>query len=183
KSARIDVFTDKPDKAQTMLEKSEVKLSAIEQVMHTQGINDRYLSNTTETTLKHDIKYALSILTKEQQSPLQEKAVNFALNHLSEREAAFTQKELVVEAIRYAFEETNQPIVKEQIETELAKRSDVLSAEYSDGTRWTTQAALETEKHILRNIDQGKDQHTPYASSKQVQDYLDTQPHLTQGQR
>ncbi|MGR5489164.1 hypothetical protein, partial [Vibrio alfacsensis] len=80
----------------------------------------------------HDIEQALSILSKGKNAPLQEKAVNFALNHLSDREAAFTQKELVVEAIRYAFEEANQPIVKEQIEAELAKRSDVLSAEYSD---------------------------------------------------
>ena len=177
------MFTDSPDKAQSNLEKSEVKLSAIERVVETQNVNDRYLSSATETTLKHDIASALSILTKEQQSPLQEKAVNFALNHLSEREAAFTQKELVVEAIRYAFEEANQPIVKENIEAELAKRSDVLSAEYSDGTRWTTQAALDTEKHILRNVDQGKGQHTPFATERQVERYLDTQPRLTQGQR
>ncbi|MFA0072119.1 conjugative transfer relaxase/helicase TraI [Vibrio cyclitrophicus] len=182
KSARIDVFTDNPDKAQSTLEKSEVKLSAIEQVMHTQPINDRYLSSATETTLKSDIEQALSILSKEQNTPLQERAVNFALSHLSEREAAFTQKELVVEAIRYAFEDANQPIVKEQIETELASRSDALSAEYSDGTRWTTQAAIDTEKHILRNIDQGKNQHTPFATEHQVSQYLNAHPRLTQGQ-
>lgn len=183
KSARIDVFTDRPDKAQSTLEKSEVKLSAIERVIETQNVNDRYLSEATETTLKSDIEQALSILSKEQNTPLQEKAVSFALNHLSEREAAFTQKDLVVEAIRYAFEEANQPMVKEQIEAELAKRSDALSAEYSDGTRWTTQAALDTEKHILRNIEQGKNQHTPFATERQVARYLDTQPRLTQGQK
>ncbi|CAK3399505.1 hypothetical protein VCRA2128O309_490001 [Vibrio crassostreae] len=109
--------------------------------------------------------------------------MNFALGHLSEKEAAFTQKELVVEAIRYAFEEANQPIIKEQIETELAKRSDVLSAEYSDGTRWTTQAALDTEKHILQNFAQGKNQHKPFATHQQVRHYLDAQPRLTQGQK
>ncbi|MFM2623537.1 conjugative transfer relaxase/helicase TraI [Vibrio owensii] len=183
KSARIDVFTDRPDKAQSTLEKSEVKPSAIERVMHTQHVNDRYLSEVTETTLKSDIEQALSILSKEQNTPLQEKAVSFALNHLSEREAAFTQKDLVVEAIRYAFEEANQPMVKEQIEAELAKRRDVLSAQYSDGTRWTTQAALDTEKHILRNIDQGKNQHSPFTTKRQVTDYLNAQPRLTQGQR
>ncbi|CAH1534276.1 Conjugative transfer relaxase/helicase TraI [Vibrio owensii] len=183
KSARIDVFTDRPDKAQSTLEKSEVKLSAIERVIETQNVNDRYLSEATETTLKSDIEKALTIITQEQNTPLQEKAVSFALNHLSEREAAFTQKDLVVEAIRYAFEEANQPMVKEQIEAELAKRSDALSAEYSDGTRWTTQAALDTEKHILQNIEQGKDQHTPFATPRQVARYLDTQPRLTQGQK
>ncbi|MEZ8808920.1 AAA family ATPase, partial [Vibrio atlanticus] len=112
-----------------------------------------------------------------------EKAVSFALNHLSEREAAFSQKALVVEAVRYAFEEAGGSITKEQVETELTKRSDTLSAEYSDGTRWTTHAALETEKRILQNIDDGKDQHQPFATHKQVQDFLDTKPRLTQGQK
>ncbi|MEZ9292391.1 conjugative transfer relaxase/helicase TraI [Vibrio lentus] len=183
KSARIDVFTDNPDKAHAALEKSEVKLSAIERVMHTQSVNDRYLTDATVATVKNDIEQALPLLNKVQNSPLQEKALNFALSHLSEKEAAFTQKELVVEAIRYAFEEANQPIIKEQIETELAKRSDALSAEYSDGTRWTTQAALDTEKHILRNIEQGKSQHAPFASPKQVERYLDEKPRLTDGQK
>ncbi|MFA0412169.1 hypothetical protein AB4505_28900, partial [Vibrio splendidus] len=92
KSARIDVFTDNPDKAQAALEKSEVKLSAIERVMHTQSVNDRYLTDTTAITVKSDIQQALTLLNKEQNSPLQEKALNFALSHLSEKEAAFTQK-------------------------------------------------------------------------------------------
>ncbi|MFA0481951.1 AAA family ATPase, partial [Vibrio splendidus] len=51
------------------------------------------------------------------------------------------------------------------------------------GTRWTTHAALETEKRILQNIDDGKDQHQPFATHKQVQDFLDTKPRLTQGQK
>lgn len=183
KSARIDVFTDNPDKAQSTFEKSEVKLSAIERVIHPQTVNDRYLSHTTELTLRSDIEQALTLLGQTQSRPLQEKAVNFALVHLSEREAAFTQKALVIEAIRYAFEEAKDPLVKEEIEAELAKRRDVLSAEYSDGTRWITQAALDTEKQLLRNIDQGKDQHTPYATEQQVSQYLDAQPRLTRGQK
>ncbi|MEZ8082798.1 conjugative transfer relaxase/helicase TraI [Enterovibrio norvegicus] len=183
KSDRIDVFTDNTDKAHIALEKSDIKLSAIERVTQTQHTNDRYLSTATEKTLKDDIKSALGVLTKEQNSPLQEKAVNFALGHLSEKEAAFTQKELVVEAIRYAFEEANQPVVKSQIEAELAKRSDILSAEYSDGTRWTTQKALDTEKQILSNIEKGKNQHTSFATSRQVDNYLESQPRLTQGQK
>ncbi|MFS1985952.1 hypothetical protein BCU00_019560 [Vibrio breoganii] len=85
--------------------------------------------------------------------------------------------------MRYAFEEAGGSITKEQVETELTKRSDTLSAEYSDGTRWTTQAALKTEKRILQNIADGKDQHQPFATPKQVQDFLDTKPRLTQGQK
>ncbi|HAS6097680.1 TPA: AAA family ATPase, partial [Vibrio vulnificus] len=138
---------------------------------------------TTQALLKQDVSQALSALAKVQNTPLIEKAVSFALNHLSEREAAFSQKALVVEAVRYAFEEAGGSITKDQIEIDLAKRSDTLSAEYSDGTRWTTQAALETEKRILQNIVDGKSQHQPFATPKQVQDFLDTKPRLTHGQK
>ncbi|MFA0687849.1 AAA family ATPase, partial [Vibrio sp. 10N.222.49.A10] len=183
KTERLDIFTDKPDKAQSALEKEQVSPSAIERVLQTQNVNDRYLNDATQDLLKQDVSQALSALAKAQNAPLIEKAVSFALNHLSEREAAFSQKALVVEAVRYAFEEAGGSITKEQVETELTKRSDTLSAEYSDGTRWTTHAALETEKRILQNIDDGKDQHQPFATHKQVQDFLDTKPRLTQGQK
>ncbi|KJR35924.1 conjugative transfer relaxase/helicase TraI [Vibrio sp. S234-5] len=183
KTQRLDIFTDKPDKAQSALEKEQVSPSAIERVLQTQNVNDRYLNDTTQALLKQDVSQALSALAKAQNAPLIEKAVSFALNHLSEREAAFSQKALVVEAVRYAFEEAGSSITKDQIETELAKRSDTLSAEYSDGTRWTTQAALETEKRILQNIIDGKDRHQPFATPKQVQTFLDTKPRLTQGQK
>ncbi|CAK3303595.1 Conjugative transfer relaxase/helicase TraI [Vibrio crassostreae] len=183
KTERLDIFTDKPDKAQSALEKEQVSPSAIERVLQTQNVNDRYLNDATQDWLKQDVSQALSALAKSQNAPLIEKAVSFALNHLSEREAAFSQKALVVEAVRYVFEEAEGSVTKEQIETELTKRSDTLSAEYSDGTRWTTQAALETEKRILQNITEGKDQHPPFATPKQVQDFLDTKPRLTQGQK
>lgn len=183
KTQRLDIFTDKPDKAQSALEKEQVSPSAIERVLQTQNVNDRYLNDTTQALLKQDVSQALSALAKVQNTPLIEKAVSFALNHLSEREAAFSQKALVVEAVRYAFEEAGGSITKDQIEIDLAKRSDTLSAEYSDGTRWTTQAALETEKRILKNIIDGKDRHQPFATPKQVQDFLDSKPRLTQGQK
>ncbi|MGR5318462.1 AAA family ATPase, partial [Vibrio mediterranei] len=43
--------------------------------------------------------------------------------------------------------------------------------------------ALDTEKRILQTITDGKDQHQPFATPKQVQAFLDTQPRLTQGQK
>ncbi|MCG9727503.1 conjugative transfer relaxase/helicase TraI [Vibrio brasiliensis] len=182
-SRNIDIFTDHPDKALHALEKADSRASAIERVLDTEAVNDHYVSKATEPILRQDIEQALRILTTEQQRPAYEKAVSFALNHLSEKEAAFTQKALVVEAIRYAFEETNTSVTKAHIESELAKRSDALSAQYNDGTRWTTQSAIDAEKHILSNIEKGKNQHDAFASSKQAQTYLDEQSQLTQGQK
>ncbi|MCC4791385.1 hypothetical protein LMH72_27045, partial [Vibrio splendidus] len=84
---RLDIFTDKPDKAQSALEKEQVSPSAIERVLQTQNVNDRYLNDATQDLLKQDVSQALSALAKAQNAPLIEKAVSFALNHLSEREA------------------------------------------------------------------------------------------------
>lgn len=182
-SRRVDIFTDHPNKALRALEKADVRPSATERVLPATGANDRYFSSATASTLQHDIEQALSLLAHQHQKPALDKAVHFALAHLSEKDAAFTQKALVIEAVRYAFEETTTPITKADIEAQLAKRKEALSVEYSDGTRWTTNAALATERRILDNIAQGKNQHSPFATPQQVQAYLETQPHLTEGQR
>lgn len=182
-SRRVDIFTDRTDKALQALDRAEIRPSAIERVLHHRACNDHLLSHSTESTLRRDIEQALNVLAKADQRPASEKAVRFALNHLSEQEAAYTQKALVIEAVRYAFEETHTPITKTHIEAELAKHSDTLSVQYCDGTRWTTQTALETEKHILSNIEQGKDQRPALASPKHVRAYLEGQPHLTNGQK
>ncbi|MFS1963300.1 hypothetical protein BCU31_025230 [Vibrio lentus] len=65
--------------------------------------------------LKQDVSQALSSLAQARNAPLIEKAVSFALNHLSEREAAFSQKALVVEAVRYAFEEAGALLLKSRL--------------------------------------------------------------------
>ncbi|EJX5614682.1 conjugative transfer relaxase/helicase TraI [Vibrio parahaemolyticus] len=183
KSQRIDIFTDNTDKALKTMESSEFRPSAVERVLHSQMHNDRYLSNSTAQTLKSDVQEALNILSAKQNTNIIEKAVSFALAHVSEREAGFTQKELVLEAIRYSFEEAGQAISKEHIEKELMGRSDTLSAEFSDGTRWTTQQALDTENHILSNIKQGIDKHSPFATVKQVSEFLTSKTQMTTGQK
>lgn len=182
KSQVIDVYTDDADKAQKSLDKSDIKPSATQRVLHT-SVNDHQLSNLSEELIKKDVQLAIHALSQEQNATVQEKAVSFALNHLSEREAAFTQKELVIEAVRYSLEEANAPITKTQIEDTLTQNKDILSVQYSDGTRWTTQAALKTEKDILANIEEGKGKRRAFATDKQVKRYLDTQSRTTQGQR
>jgi len=183
KSQYIDVFTDNVDKAQNTIEKSEVRPSATQRVMHTQTKNDRYLSQATAQTLIRDVTKVLDALPIDNRKSVVEKSVDFAVSHISEKEAGFTQKELVTEAIRYAFNEAGHAVTKDKIEHELEKRSETLSAEFSDGTRWTTQSALDTEKHILANIKQSKGQSSAYATQKQVQDFLETKPRFTEGQK
>uniref|UniRef100_UPI000C8343E9 conjugative transfer relaxase/helicase TraI n=1 Tax=Vibrio splendidus TaxID=29497 RepID=UPI000C8343E9 len=70
KTERLDIFTDKPDKAQSALEKEQVSPSAIERVLQTQNVNDRYLNDATQDWLKQDVSQALSALAQAQNAPL-----------------------------------------------------------------------------------------------------------------
>ena len=132
KSPCIDVFTDQPDKAKDSLDKSDTTFSAIERVMHTKTTNDRYLTEQPKT-LHSDITEALKHLTQAHNQPLHDKAVNFALNHLSEKEAAFTQKNWSSPRFAMPLKKLSSPSSKKRLKR-LAKRADTLSVEYSDGT-------------------------------------------------
>ncbi|MDP2558423.1 hypothetical protein Q8W15_16320 [Photobacterium damselae subsp. piscicida] len=92
-----------------------------------------------------------ALLDQQAPKPLIEQAVNFALSHVSEQQAGFKHSELVVEAIRFAMDEKGTTVLESEIHkklNELQQQDSVLSAQFSDGTRWTTQEAIETEKRI-----------------------------------
>lgn len=180
---RVDIYTDNVEKTHAALEKSEVRPSAIYRVMESQGEVDKYVSGQTSSLLLSDVNTILKGIQDPPEAALVEKAVSFALSHVGEREAGFTQKELVVEAVRYAFEEAGKPITGNEIIAQLQNTSNALSSEFHDGTRWTTQEAIETEKHILDNITQGKESVKPFATAKQVNDYLAQHPNMTNGQK
>ncbi|CCN50837.1 putative Conjugative transfer relaxase protein TraI [Vibrio nigripulchritudo MADA3029] len=182
-SQKVDVFTDDEAKALQRVERNEFRPSAIERLMDAEGAPERYLSQATAQSVRQDVQ---RVLTHRQSPPTHsnvERAVQFALAHLSERNAAFSQQALVVEAVRYAFSETDSPVTREEILSSLAHCQGTLSADYTDGTRWTTRDAMETENAILTNIASGKDQRKPFATSQDTHAYLARHSSLTRGQR
>ncbi|MDC5841099.1 conjugative transfer relaxase/helicase TraI [Vibrio europaeus] len=176
----LDIYTDNKVKTEQAMQKMEHRPSAITRVLESTVTNDRFVNHHTAEDIQRDVCSALSERSVE--LPVIERAVNFAINHISEREAGFTQKQLVEEAIRYAFEEAGQAVTKEEVAQLLSDTSNLLSAEYQDGTRWTTKDAIETERTIIETVKDGQGQVTPYATQKETERFLSEQTRLTQGQ-
>ncbi|GLO64173.1 conjugal transfer protein TraI [Vibrio sp. MACH09] len=181
----MDIYTDNKDKTESAMQKMEYRPSAITRVLESSPTVDRYLSELTASDIKKDVSVALDKALSERsiEIPLIEKAVTFAINHISEREAGFSQKALVQEAVRFAFEEAGQAITKDEVTELLNEKSELLSAEFHDGTRWTTQEAVDTEKHIIDTLKAGKNQVLPYATLPETQRFLTEQTRLTLGQK
>ncbi|MDC5808794.1 conjugative transfer relaxase/helicase TraI [Vibrio europaeus] len=176
----LDIYTDNKVKTEQAMQKMEHRPSAITRVLESRATNDRFVTRHTAVGIQRDVCSALAERTVE--LPVIERAVSFAIHHISEREAGFTQKQLVEEAVRFAFEEAGQAVTKEEVAQLLNEKSDLLSAEYQDGTRWTTQAAIETEHTIIEALKKGQGQVIPYATPADTRRFLSEQTHLTQGQ-
>ncbi|MGR5116251.1 conjugative transfer relaxase/helicase TraI [Photobacterium damselae] len=186
-SKQLHIFTDNQEKLESRMEKSHIQPSSMARVMASTQTLDKYVNAQTIETLQSDVSVAVqSLLDQQAPKPLIEQAVNFALSHVSEQQAGFKHSELVVEAIRFAMDEKGTTVLETEIHdklNELQQQDSVLSAQFSDGTRWTTQEAIETEKRILARLDAGRGQVASYASERQADAYLAQQDWMTNGQK
>ena len=186
-SKQLHIFTDNQEKLEARMEKSHIQPSSMARVMASTQSLDKYVNAQTVETLQSDVTVAVQALLDQQApKPLIEQAVNFALGHVSEQQAGFKHSELVVEAIRFAMDEKGTTVLESEIHNklnELQQQDSVLSAQFSDGTRWTTKEAIETEKRILTRLDAGKGQVASYASERQADAYLAQQDWMTDGQK
>jgi conjugative transfer relaxase protein TraI len=183
-SSRVDIYTDKAQALDSKLNKSEVRPSSIEKVVQSQGNNNKWLSQSTEDVLKQDLRAALDSI-KEQHKPISDvdSAVKFAINHMSEKQAGFKHQDLVSAALKYALSKENAAISPATVMAALEKHPNLISAEYQDGTRWTTKAILETENQILTAFESGKNVKEAVATPQEAKLFLDNHPDKTQGQK
>ncbi|WP_394230796.1 conjugative transfer relaxase/helicase TraI [Shewanella colwelliana] len=189
---QVDVFTDKAQQFDDRLEKSEVKPASIARIMQAAEVPEKFVNSQTTALLTQDVTAALGVINEQHQDKgLIHNAVMFALNHISEKEAGFSQKELITSAIQYAFEEQGRSITKAEVTAKLdvmkhpqaQDNAPLLSAEYHDGTRWTTQAAIDTETRILDRFNNGKAQLSPLTNVATATEYLNQNTRLTEGQK
>lgn len=84
-------------------------------------------------------------------------AIDYAMRHLSEREAGFTHKDLMTVAMNHAIGNVTEKMLT-QVAVEMEKTGVLLRGERFDGTLWTTADAVKIEKEILSlaTKDQGK---------------------------
>lgn len=181
----VTFFTDNSEKLINNINKSSVQPGSIQKIMSATNSNDKYLNSKTIDSLSSDIRHVMSELTSQQNLPIVDKVAEYAISLLSEREAAFDHKELIKAAILYSNEQYKTPTTKADLDNalnRLEQKGEILSTEYSDGTRWVTKDALETEKFILSRIEQGKGTVTPLATSAHVERSLDG-TRTTEGQK
>ncbi|HIF9542117.1 TPA: conjugative transfer relaxase/helicase TraI [Photobacterium damselae] len=186
-SHTMQIFTNDQEKLHAHLEKSQIQPTAMSRVMASTDTLDKYINAQTHQALQQDVNAAVSALLEQQApKPLIDQAVQFALNHVSEQQAGFKHTALVVEAIRFAMDEKGTTVLEDEINSKLdtlSQQGRVLSAQYSDGTRWVTKEAIETEQRILGRLEAGKGQVQAYSQPSHAQRYLAQQDWLTDGQK
>ncbi|WP_305810563.1 conjugative transfer relaxase/helicase TraI [Photobacterium leiognathi] len=186
-SRTLHIFTDSHDKLANRLDKSRIQPGAMARVMASTAQLDKYISHQTREALYQDVQAGIAaLLTQQAPTPLIDQAVNFALNHVSEQQAGFKHAELVVSAITFAMNEKGTTVLGTEVSDklkQLTQQGTVLSAQFHDGTRWTTREAVETEQRILQRLADGKGAVTPLVNKKQADRYLGEQTWLTEGQK
>ena len=144
------------------------------------------LKDSLHQSLRGDIESAIAVLVsdskqfKESESlaakdPIRiaEKAVNFAIEKLSERDAGFKHTSLVIEALEYAIESgISLSELKTVLDQKEASGELVMGQYYSDGTRWTTKEAIDLEKSIITNVQDGKGTENALIDKEEALRYL-----------
>lgn len=184
---QLRIMTESTSKLEEHIGKSKIQPSTMSIIMQRENVIEKYVNAQTQQALFQDVGAAINnILDRSTEKPVIEQAVNFAIGHVSEQKAGFSHAELVTQALRYTFETLGKSVTNEEIKAQLEiMKADghMLSTEYSDGTRWTTKEAIETEFRILKRMEEGKNTTTPFVTEKEAADYLAKNTWLSQGQR
>ncbi|MGX9520564.1 conjugative transfer relaxase/helicase TraI [Vibrio mediterranei] len=180
----LTYYTTDANKIEKRLSQTHVQPASLSRVLAATGQLDKYINHTTPQQLSHDTEAALTALLGSVNTSAVEKATTYAMTHLSESDVTMTHQHLVKTALEYALTSLGEPISPDGVLAELdtlKEKGLLLSAEYSDGTRWVTKESLETEQVILSHIEQGKGAMVPLLTPEQTQTL--TQTRLSQGQQ
>ncbi|MHB1948310.1 MAG: MobF family relaxase, partial [Gammaproteobacteria bacterium] len=101
-------------------------------------------------------------------------AIDYAVKHLSEREAAFTHKELMFTAMQYAIGEVNAKELT-QVTRMMANANQIVPASRTDGTLWTTLDAINMERQIVALSLKDKGQFQAIATDTTIHQLCDPQ--------
>lgn len=113
-------------------------------------------------------------LNKSEKSPtsIASEAVKYALQSLSEREAAFEHKDVLRVALMKAFSQVNKKLIEDQI-LQAEKNGELIRGIFSkDGTKWTTQDAIAIEREILAFGKQDKGKISQITSPDTIEAYV-----------
>jgi conjugative transfer relaxase protein TraI len=101
-----------------------------------------------------------------------EKAVDYALAHLSEREAAFSHKEVLLVALQHAFGQVAIQDIEKAV-LNLEQQGALIRGLYSqNGIYWTTAQSLEREKRIIALACASQHKLSAMVTRDQIESYL-----------
>ena len=177
----LTIITDDVEKAKRYAEKNGQKISAIslalESASQLHGLE--VINSETSQSLLGKLNQAVALLTNEK--PIKtdsEKALQFAIAHLSEREAVFKETELLSVAIQKAIGQVGVD------ELYTALREVVASGKLIQASNkgLTTQEAVNFEKQIISTVKQGINAVSPLLPIGAAEEKLNNTS-LTKGQR
>ncbi|EKD45256.1 MAG: hypothetical protein ACD_69C00364G0002 [uncultured bacterium] len=197
----LTIFTNDAVAAQKRFGQVPVKLTATETILDAGKIVDankvdRFINNKTIAEIKSDIEKAITVLGDQYNlvEKAEKKAVDFAIEKITSRNAGFTHKELVAEALTYVLKEQiaihGNTVTHEDIMKVIAQKRTsgelVMGKYFDDGTRWTTKKILELERSIISDIKKGLDKLEPLLDQKTAKSLLELKNEkitLTQDQK
>ncbi len=97
-------------------------------------------------------------------------AVDYAVKHLSEREAVFTHKELMFTALQSVLGKTSAKELND-VAMRMANANLLVQVDRSDGTLWTTLDAINIERQIVTLTLQDRGKFQPFVSEETVNQY------------
>ena len=176
----LTILTDDVQKALRYTQKTGTQTSAISLTLDAakhQGVS--ILNETTTAQLLTTLDNALAILTTEKiPKSASEKALLFAITHLSEHEAVFDKKALLSLALKKVIGHGNFESLEKVIDSYL----DSSKLVEAPGAKYTTTEAVVFEEKILNTVRVGNGAVTPLMSADAANDKLALMP-LTQGQK
>ncbi len=173
----VSLYTDKPNKSTKHL---QAEVTAIDTLMRAV---DRQIDAKTLDSMKSDIEKALTKVFDIKDQKISDQAVAFAIEKLTERDAAFKHVDLVTEALVFSMGKTDRKEILEAIHQKQKDGELVLGEHFADGTRWTTKEAISLEQSIVDTVQQGKGKVASLVEAPKATDMLMKNQVLKPGQK
>ncbi|MEI8055202.1 MAG: conjugative transfer relaxase/helicase TraI [bacterium] len=179
----LTIFTNDGETAQKRFGSIPVRLTATETLLDTSktisGADDKpekISSDKTISEIKSNIEKAIEVLRDQYafRSQDERKAVDFAIEKITSRNAGFDNKDLEKEAFEFALKELiskqNKEVTKDDIkkiiEEKRATGELVMGKHFDDGAKWTTKEILEIELSIIADLKKGANKLEPLLDPK-----------------
>ena len=170
-SDHVAIYTDNAEKlAATIAKQTGNQLSAHD--ILTKAATIKASLHAMHNLLEHELNKANKQLPHEQTRHAID-AMDYALKHLTERQAGFSHKELMQTAMQHALGKVTEKMLAD-VTLAMEKSNILLRGDRQDGTLWTTAESVKIEREIMSLTRQDQGKLTAIATDDVITKYLDT---------